>query len=118
MEAWEAIKYIALKILMAETSVDDCPKLHVNELNASHYADKTGTIAQILFVSNWTSSRSMARTVIISCFVYPVLGPKASLGLFRTSQYPDKILGSICLKTVQAIDFLRGHGICHGAGLN
>ena len=35
-EAKGATKYVALKILMAETSSDDCPELRVNQLKDAH----------------------------------------------------------------------------------
>ncbi len=48
------------------------------------------------------------------CFVYPVLGPRAWLGLYRGSEDPDLVLRNVCLQVVEAIAFLHSHGICHG----
>lgn len=48
------------------------------------------------------------------CFVYHVLGPRASLGLYRGSEDPDQVLRSVCLKATEAMSFLHAHKICHG----
>ena len=49
------------------------------------------------------------------CFVYPVLGPKASLGLFYTpEEQRNKALRNICYQLVRAVDYLHQKGICHG----
>ncbi|KAI5855030.1 kinase-like domain-containing protein [Durotheca rogersii] len=111
----EETVYLALKILMAEVSTDDCPELRIsNELKNSRSAgqdDDNGAnyicLAQDQFKIHGPNGDHL-------CFVYPVLGPSVSLGLFRDSQDPDKVLRSICFKTVKAIEFLHSHGICHG----
>ena len=69
MEAREATKYVALKILMAERSDDECPELLVNELEALPRPNRTKKVAQIIFVSHWISSRSIDRMVIFLLFI-------------------------------------------------
>lgn len=52
------------------------------------------------------------------CFVYPVLGPKVSLGFFIASADPDSYLRTISLQVAHAVKFLHSQGICHGGEQN
>jgi len=52
------------------------------------------------------------------CFVYPVLGPKASLGMFQSPREKrDRTIKNIYYQLVQVVDFLHRRGICHGGRL-
>jgi serine/threonine protein kinase len=113
-EAREATKYVALKILMAETSTDDCPELWINELKASPNAQPDNDCGTDCICLPLAQFKIHGPNGDHLSFVYPVLGPKVSLGLFSSSEDPDKILRNISLKIVKAIDFLHSHGICHG----
>jgi serine/threonine protein kinase len=113
-EAKGATKYVALKILMAEISSDDCPELRVNQLKDGfrQYANEDNGAVFIclplehfkIHGPNWDH---------IS-FVYPVLGSNVSLGLFCASVDPDNDLRSLGLQVTKAVKFLHSQGICHG----
>jgi len=104
-EAKEATKYVALKILMAETSSDDCPELRVNQLKG----DGAESICIPLdhFKIHGPNGSHIS-------FVCPVLGPNVSLGLFRASADPDNDLRNLSLQVAKAVKFLHSQGICHG----
>jgi len=101
-------KYVALKILMAELSTDDCPELLVNTILPTD-DDGANYIARAL-----DHFRFHGPNGAHLCFVYPVLGPKVSLGLYETPPNPDEILRNICHQVVEAMDFLHSRGMCHG----
>ena len=49
------------------------------------------------------------------CFVYPVIGPKASLGLLHTpDDQRDRTLRDIRYQVVRTVSYLHKQGICHG----
>lgn len=107
-------KYVALKILMAENSTEDCPELLFTEqLKGTSVADDTGPICAPLrhFTTDGPNGSHL-------CFVYPVLGPKVSSGLLNSSKDPDKTLRDICHETVAAVALLHGLGICHGGQIS
>ena len=113
-EAKEATKYVALKILMAGTSSDDCPELRVNQLKAAHNQNPPegdGAESICLPLDHFKIHGPNGNHI---SFVYPVLGPNVSLGLFRSSTDPDNDLRSISLQVVKAVKFLHSQGICHG----
>jgi hypothetical protein len=112
-EAKEATKYMALKILMAETSSDNCLELRVNQLKDTHsQRENEGNVAEFICFPldhlkihgpNWDN---------IS-FVYPGLSPNVSLGLFRASTDLDNDLRSLGLQVAKAVKFPHSQGICH-----
>lgn len=107
-------KYVALKILMAEDSTEDCRELLFTEqLKATMVADDTGPICASLrhFRMDGPNGSHL-------CFVYPVLGPKVSSGLLNSSRDPEKALREICRETVAAVALLHGLGICHGGQIS
>lgn len=113
-EAKDATKYVALKILMAGTSSDDCPELRVNQLKAAHNQNPPegdGAESICLPLDHFNIHGPNGNHI---SFVYPVLGPNVSLGLFRSSTDPDNDLRSISLQVVKAVKFLHSQGICHG----
>lgn len=118
MEAQNGTKYVALKILMAESSTVACPELLTNKLKALL------SVQQCIGDSNDSICLPLDQFEIHGpngdhlCFVYPVLGPSLAIGLSKASDDPAHILMSICLRTVKAIDLLHSCGICHGGKLN
>jgi len=113
-EAKEATKYVALKILMAGTSSDDCPELRVNLLKTAHnqLAPEGDGRESICFPLDHFKIHGPNGDHI--SLVYPVLGPNVSLGMFCASADPDKDLRKLGLQVAKAVKFLHGHGICHG----
>lgn len=118
MEARDTTKYVALKVLMAEISTDDCPELCVNELKSAHNAQQGKNDRADCICLPLDQFKIHGPNGTHLCFVYPVFGPKVSLGLFHASRDPDEILRSISLKIVKSIHFLHSYGICHGGELD
>lgn len=102
--------YIALKILMADASVQECSELRAMQLESWRDKDRAAEYVCLpLDKFNFDGPNGAHY-----CFVYPVLGPRASLGLYCDSEDPDRVLRSICLKATEAMSFLHAHKICHG----
>ena len=102
--------YKALKILMADSSFQECSELHAIQLKSWQDNDRAAEyICLPLDKFNIDGPNGTHH-----CFVYPVLGPRASLGLYRGSEDPDRVLRSVCLKATEAMSFLHAHNICHG----
>lgn len=107
-------KYVALKILMAEDSTEDCRELlFAEQLKVTGVADDTGPICASLrhFRADGPNGSHL-------CFVYPVLGPKVSSGFLNSSKDPDKTSREICHETVAAVALLHRLGICHGGQIS
>lgn len=106
-------RYVALKILMAETSAEDCPELLQSQLKFSKdikgTANQTDRICLPLEKFDIEGPNGTHY-----CFVYPLLGPKVSYGLCRSLGDPDRVLRDISLKVVQGIASLHENGLCHG----
>lgn len=107
-------KYVALKILMAEASTEDCRELLCAEqLKSTMVANETGPIcAPLRHFETYGPNGSHL------CFVYPVLGPKVSSGLLNSAEDPDRALREICHETVAALALLHALGICHGGQIS
>lgn len=113
-EAKGETKYVALKILMAETSSDDCPELRLNHMKHT-YSERSdnndGAELICLPLDNFKINGPNGDHI---AFVYPVLGPSVSSGFFRPSTDLNADLRSISLQVIKAIKFLHSQGICHG----
>lgn len=105
--------YVALKILMADLSTEDCPEL-VHGQSLQNCQEKDGSEAICLFRDHFRFDGPNGSHL---CFVYPVLGPKVSSGLLYPSDDPDKTLRDICRAMVRSMDFLHRQGLCHGGSL-
>lgn len=106
--------YVALKILMAEISTKDCSELHHMKLGESRDAEEATSQSSEYICLPLDKFDIDGPNGTHYCFVYPVLGPKVSLGLYRGAEDSDEVLRNMCLKVVQAIASLHGQGICHG----
>lgn len=102
-----APKYVALKVLMAEASTEDCRELLCAEELKGVAHDDAVCVALDHFRSDGPNGSHL-------CFVYPVLGPKVSSGLLQPSEDPDRMLRAVCHQTVRAMAALHKLGICHG----
>lgn len=107
-------RYVALKILMADISVEDCSELRVMQLKTWRDAESTSSKGAEYVCLPLDKFDIDGPNGTHYCFVYPVLGPKVSLGLCRGSEDPDLVLRSVSLKVVEAIAFIHANGICHG----
>lgn len=106
----DTLIYVALKILMAEVSTDDCPELVQGGLLKSFEASH-GAESVCLYVDHFKLEGPNGTHF---CFTYPVLSPKVSRGWLHPSEDPDRTLREICRSTVRAMAFLHQKGICHG----
>ena len=104
----DTTRYVALKILMAEASTDDCPELLAN---TDLPADEDGLNHIVHALDHF---RVQGPNGSHLCFVYPVLGPAVSIGLSENAPNHDEILRNICRRMVEAMDYLHSHGVCHG----
>ncbi|KAH7133697.1 kinase-like domain-containing protein [Dactylonectria macrodidyma] len=114
LEARETTTYVALKILMAEASESDYPETRINQfkdwlIKRREQDDAADPIC--LPLDQFTIDGPNGHH---ACFVYPLLGPKVSLGLFQATGDPDKSLRNISHRIVKAISLLHDQGICHG----
>jgi serine/threonine protein kinase len=103
-----------LKIMMAEVSKEGSPELRLTKLNAAFGEDVNqpdGARYICLPLEHFTLCGPNEDHL---CLVYPVLGPKASLGLFKTSPNPDRDLRELSHQVTTAVGFLHSQGICHG----
>lgn len=104
--------YVAVKALMAESSTDDCPELRQIKLKNAEDEDATNETHSIcLPLDRFRIDGPNGKHF---CFVYPVLGPKASFGIQHGPADPDQMLRNMCFRVVQATAFLHEHEICHG----
>lgn len=108
-QATGATQYVALKILMAEVSSDDCPELRVSQLKSTNEA--SGAVFICLPLDHFRIHGPNGDHL---CLVYPVLGPNVSLGYFHASTDPDNDLRCLGLQLTKAVKFLHSQGICHG----
>ncbi|KAI9742419.1 MAG: hypothetical protein M1818_003953 [Claussenomyces sp. TS43310] len=104
-----ATKYVALKILIAEMSSDDCPELRVNQPKDT--SEDNGAVYICLPLDLFKIHGPNGDHI---SFVYPVLGPNVSLGLFPASADSDDDLRSLSLQVTKAVKFLHSQGLCHG----
>lgn len=114
VHAQSSTRYVALKILMAEVSVETCPELRLTEVKAWRDAGAANSEATECICLPLDRFDIEGPNEMHYCFVYPVLGPKASLGLYSGSEDPDIELQKLCWKVFEATAFLHEHGICHG----
>ena len=106
----ETPKYIALKILMADESTEDCGELRVNKFREMGLDKEVGGDFICLPLEQFRIDGPNESHI---CFAYPVLGPRVSCVL-QDFENPDKVLRGIALQAVQAMAALHSHGICHG----
>lgn len=106
MEASRPPKYVALKVIISSVSYEDCFEIQLGLL------EDIGDDSQICLALDHFQIYGPNGTH--ACFVYPLLGPKVSLGLHEATNDPDRVLRRICFDVVKAIGFLHRHNICHG----
>ncbi|KAI9931592.1 hypothetical protein ASPWEDRAFT_37576 [Aspergillus wentii DTO 134E9] len=98
-------KYVALKILMADLSGDDCKELKVNKL-----AEKIDNDSICLPLDQFKVKGPNGDHW---CFVYPLAGPMISSAI-RTFEGDERILRRLALRTVKTLAALHDIGVCHG----
>jgi serine/threonine-protein kinase SRPK3 len=104
------MKYVAVKILMAESSTNDCGELWVNKFKGKGLYREIGGKHICLPLDQFQIDGPNGLHL---CFVYPVLGPRVSY-IDNQSENPDRDLREISHQVVQGMSSLHRHGICHG----
>ncbi|KAF4240583.1 hypothetical protein CNMCM6457_007161 [Aspergillus fumigatiaffinis] len=97
--------YVALKILMADYSKDDCPELRVERLRAVGL-EKHICLPFDRFRIEGPNGSHLG-------FVYPVAGPRVSL-IAQLFEDPDRSLRKMARQATEVMAALHSHGICHG----
>jgi serine/threonine-protein kinase SRPK3 len=105
-------RYVAVKIIMADESTNDCPELRVDKLIELGFDRDSFSEYFCLPLDKFEIDGPNGLHYLI---VYPVQGPRVSRLLnFTKFEDPGKILRKICLQTTKAMAALYSHGICHG----
>jgi len=108
--------YVAVKILSADSLLDDCPELLLDRLRMTGLRNRHLPFSRyICFHINHFIFRGP--NGIHQCFVYPLLGPKVSLGVFFGAPNLDQILRDICRNITEAVAFIHAGAVCHGGRL-
>lgn len=105
--------YVAVKILMAESSNDNCRELRVTRFGMLDLEKDPGGQYICLPLDSFKIDGANGTHV---CLVYPVLGPEACL-LLQPHDDSGKHLRNLAFQAVQAMSALHSHGICHGGEL-
>ncbi|KAI2628882.1 kinase-like domain-containing protein [Hypoxylon sp. NC1633] len=100
-------RYVALKIIMAEASIEDCPELRYNELIDAGL-DKDQVIEHL------DQFEIGGPNGLHYVFVYPVLGPRVSRIFSIIEEDSGAILRQMCFQVTKAVSALHSRGICHG----
>lgn len=111
--AQQSNKYVAVKIIMAEGSTDECPELRVSKLAELGPDTTTSTELWCLPLDRFDIKGPNGKHFV---FVYPVLGPRVSR-LLPIADYPNgqgEALRKISKQTTEAMALLHFIGICHG----
>lgn len=105
-------QYFAIKVLMADTSIDDCHELrvyHLVRLGLARTDDSEHLCLPIdRFDINGPNGHHFA-------LVYPVLGPPVLklAGILHLAE-PGRARRMLCAQVVRAMATLHSHGVCHG----
>lgn len=105
----DTTKYVALKIIKADSSGDDCPELLLDRLAGQMEEEGKKFLCFPLDRFRFDGPNGTHL-----CIVYPLLGPRVSYGVFRDSNDLDKILRQTCHGVTAAVASLHSQGICHG----
>lgn len=109
----ESPQYVALKVLKAGASGDNCRELQMSRTRSSFPDDIFKFICLPLDIFNIQGPNGHHLA-----FVYPLLGPHVSAGVFHASPDLDHDLRSFALQVVKSVKLLHGRGICHGGECN
>jgi serine/threonine-protein kinase SRPK3 len=108
----EAEKYVAVKIIMADQSYEDCPELNFMKLKGVGDEQVGGDKVAIPLGHFWIDGPNGSHL----CLVLPVLGPPLPDALFSVDNYAE-LSRRVALQVVQGLEFLHSNGICHGGEL-
>ncbi|KAM3417431.1 hypothetical protein BST61_g5677 [Cercospora zeina] len=103
-------RYVALKILMADYSKEDCPELRALMLNHLLEHDSKSRTHICLPLSHFRINGPNGSHL---CFVYPVLGPRASRAL-KNIEHSNAALRCFALQVASSVAAIHRIGLCHG----
>lgn len=107
-------RYFAIKVLMADSSIDDCHELRVYYLVRLGLARTDGSERLCLPIDRFHINGPNGHHFAL---VYQVLGPPVlalgSTGILSSSE-PGRVLRMLCAQVVGAMSTLHSHGVCHG----
>ncbi|KAF4459610.1 kinase [Fusarium albosuccineum] len=105
-------RYVAVKILASDIAPEECQELQFVKIAECLDLDVNEDIAtSICLPSDHFQIKGPNGNHV--CFIYPVLGPRVSHGVF-SSKDRDKTLRNICYTVVKLLGFLHSKSICHG----
>lgn len=107
MRTCGAPKYAALKIIRSDASGDDCPEPLLHRL-----VEDGKCLSNIYHPLEHFHFDGPNGSHL--CFVYPVLGPRVSKGVFHAAENLEDILWGVCRQVTEAVASLHAAGICHG----
>ena len=105
-------QYLAVKIIMADASIKDCPELRVYRLLERVFADSEAAALFCLPVDQFDIQGPNGHHYVI---VYPVLGPSAAMRKHVDRKEDNgRELRQMCFHAVSAMATLHSYGTCHG----
>ncbi|KAI9154784.1 Serine/threonine-protein kinase AFC3 [Paramyrothecium foliicola] len=107
MMATHSHKYVALKIIISHQSPENSFE---GQLGGLKEAIVSLGDAVCLPLDEFTIDGPNGNH---QCFVYPLLGPKVSSGLYNPNGDAEKAIRKICHSFVKALSILHEHGVCH-----
>lgn len=111
LSAKDTTNYVALKIIRADSSGDDCPELLLDRLAGEIEPEGEGRGYLCFPLSRFKLDGPNGTHL---CFVYPAPGPRVCYGVFRDSDGLGNILRRVCCCVTAAIASLHHRGFCHG----
>ncbi|KAF5615020.1 dis1-suppressing kinase dsk1 [Fusarium tjaetaba] len=114
-------RYVALKILISETTEETSHELHVlHHLAKVGSQDRIGHVTQLL-----TDFEHKGPNGIHKCLVFEPMGPSVNSMVYELPQfkprkygmkirYPPQIAKRILLQSLQGLEFLHENGVAHG----
>ena len=102
-------KYVALKIIIADESSDDCAELRLVQHKDLDFDEPGGEYIALPLDHFYIMGPNGSHL----CLVLPVLGPRIPV-IWHTLPEPSKTARSIALQVTRGLQFLHRNGICHG----
>ncbi|CAI6326804.1 unnamed protein product [Periconia digitata] len=103
-------RLVALKIIMAEESKQDCPDLKIQQWVAAKSSEALSSPLIALPTDRFWADGPNGRHL---CLVLPLLGPRIDT-VWNKFKDPQKILPKIAFQASQSLQLLHSLGICHG----
>lgn len=102
-------KYVALKIIIADESREDCSELWLVNREGLDFEEPGGEFITVPLEHFWHNGPNGRHL----CIVLPVHGPRIS-ALWNKFDDPAKVSRNVTLQATRGLHFLHQNGICHG----